>query len=282
MEITPKTATTDKVYFSVEVLEYYDGRHLGVPKPDADGYYDLPICALNARSRNECYYDTKSIYDQITMPQSPFNMMITQGHLYGENGHPDKDAPLERIELITEANKSHHIRKVYCGEECNDGTIPVYALIKPVPPMGYILEASLQNKWENTAFSLRTLMKYTWDAVRKAQYRTVLRLVTFDYVNTPGILQASKRYSPGLETLEAFTNYHKPLVERELTIDDFYDQHGNRAVGFECFSAEDLRKMFGLKEFSIRKMHGQYLKGTLTYINQHNEKRSLIHDLLKQ
>ena len=269
----------NKVYFSVEVLESYDNRRMGVPKPDSDGYYTLPIGALNARSRNECYYDTKSILDQITNPSSPFNMMITQGHLYGEYGHPDSDAPITRIENISEKMKSHHIRKVFCGEEQSDGSIFVYGLIKPCGPYGHMLEESIQNKWENTAFSLRSLMKYTWDANRKAQYRTIVRLVTFDYVNAPGFLQASKRYAPGIAN-ESFNPVN--LMERELTIEDFF-KNGSRVSAFESLSNEDLAKLFNLKEFSIRDIkNGKYIPNTNTFIDEHNKKQSLLHHLLMQ
>ena len=276
IDTTTTTPNKDKVYFSVEVLEYDDHRHLGVPKADEYGYYTLPIGALNARSRNQCYYDTKSIYDQIMQPTSPFNMMITQGHLYGEYGHPEKDAPIDRIEEISEKSRSHHIRKVYCGEERQDGSIPIYGVIKPCGPYGHMLEESIQNKWENTAFSLRSLMKYTWDAKRNAQYRTIVRLVTFDYVGAPGFLQASKRYAPGNES---FT--------REISIDEFFNENGSRvtnstgSVAFESFSNEELAKLFNIKNISLGSIrNGKYLLGTGTYINSKGEYRSLLHDLL--
>ncbi len=264
----------NKVYFSVEVLEDYDGRRLHVPKPDMDGYYTLVVGSLNARSRNQCYYDNKSIYDQITMETSPFNMMITQGHLYGEWGHPPVDAPIERIEQIDEKQKSHHIRKVYCGEENSNGEIPIFCELKPVLPNGPALEQSIQNKWENTAFSLRSLMKFTWDAARKAQYRTIVRLVTFDYVNTPGILQASKRYAPGEEHF---------IVGREIQINEFFKDNGQRIAAFESLSVSDLAKLFDIQEFTIRNIkNARYIKNTNTFIDHENKKRSLIHSLLMQ
>lgn len=274
------TATkNNKVYFSVEVLESYDNRHMGVPKPDEYGYYTLPIGALNARSRNQCYYDTKSILDQINTPSSPFNMMITQGHLYGEYGHPAQDAAIERIEHIDEKLKSHHIRKVFCGDEQQDGSIFIYGLIKPCGPYGNILEESIRNKWENTAFSLRSLMKYTWDNARKAQYRTIVRLVTFDYVNAPGFLQASKRYAPGIGTEGMLVS---ELAKRELTIEDFF-RDGNRKTAFESLSNEDLAKLFGLKDFSIKNIkNGKYIPNTNTFIDEYNKKQSLLHHLLMQ
>ena len=275
-----KSSQQDKVYFSVEVLESYDNRNLGVPKPDEYGYYTLPIGALNARSRNQCYYDTKSIYDQITNESSPFNMMITQGQLYGEFGHPDRDAPIERIEEIREKNRSHHIRKVFCGEEQQDGSIPIYGVIKPCGNYGPQLLESINNKWENTAFSLRSLMKFTWDAVRKAQYRTIVRLVTFDYVGAPGFLQASKRYAPGIEGM---------IDGRELSIEEFFNANGERVtndygqVAFESFSNSDLIKLFNVKNFSIGNIkNGKYIPNSTTYLDLNNNKRSIIHDLLLQ
>ena len=261
-----------KVTFSVEVLETYQGKKLGVPKPDSDGYYSMCIGALNARSRNQCYYDTKSIYDQITQPNSPFNMMLTQGHLYGEFGHPDEDAPITRLEVIREKDRSHHFRKIWCGEEDQNGIIPIYASLKPVLPHGPALEQSILNKWENTAFSLRSLMKYTWDAERKAQYRTILRLVTFDHVNTPGFLEASKRNALGIESMS--------LVSKDLTLEDFFDSSGNRLAAFESFSNEDLSKLFNVKDFDIFNIQGKYIPNSTTYIDVNNKKQSLIHSLL--
>lgn len=266
-----KSGSNEKLYFSVEILNDYDGYKLFVPRPDTDGYFTVVVAVLNTMSRNKCFYDTKAIIDQITNKNTIFNQMLVHGQLYGEFGHPPHDADISRIEIIDEKSKSHHFRKVWCGEESNEGDIPIYAEIRPCgTEWGHALLDSLLNKWENTAFSLRSLMKTSWDNARNCQYRTIIRLVTFDYVNTPGFLKASLRYAPATEG----------IIGRELFIDDFFREDGTR-IATESFTNDDLIKYFGVCELNVGSIkNGIYLKNTGTYLDAGKQKKSLLHDLL--
>lgn len=268
--MNPSTSVSpgNKVYFVVQVMDNMDGRKLKALRPDENGYYDVCLAMLDSTSRNNAYYEVDSIVNEITNPRSVFNMMLTQGNLRGEYGHPSATADLQRIDAILEDRVSHHIAKIWTGERVATG-IPVYGKIKPSGPFGHLLESSLLNGQENTTFSLRCLMTERPDQSSNRRIRTVKRLVTFDYVNMPGYVEASKWYSPGKESFSI-----------EITPDMVFSPEGSR-IGFESWSDKDLAELFGLTEFQLNEIRiGLHLKGTGTYFDKTGVKRSLTHAVL--
>ena len=264
--ITPR----NKVFFSVQVLDNLEGKKLKALKPDAHGYYDVCLAMLDATSRNSAYYDVDSIVHEITTPSTVFNMMLTQGNLRGEFGHPPITSPIERIDAIVEDRVSHHIAKLWTGERTERG-IPLFGKIKPSGPFGHLVETSLQNPCENTTFSLRCLMTQRQDNVNRRMHRTVKRLVTFDYVNMPGYLEASKWFSPGNESFM-----------REITPEMIFNSNGQR-IGLESWSDRDLADLFGISEFQLTNMKlGTQIKGTTTYFDIAGIKRSMTHAILSK
>ena len=260
---------TPKVYFSVKVLDNINGQKLKALRPDEDGYYTVPVAVLGESSRNGPYYDVESVVNQIVNEDTVFHKALTQGNLYGEWGHPPYDAPISRIDTIIEDRCSHHISALWTGEEkLSSGGIILYSKLKPSGPYGDMLEKSLLSKKENTSFSLRSLITAKWDNIRKCQYRTVVRLVTFDFVGMPGYFQASKWYAPGTESL------------REITPEMLYDGDGQR-VGLESLSDMEISDMFGLNEIQMYDLtHGKHIKGTSTFFNKNGEKKSIVHMFL--
>lgn len=262
--VTPR----NKVYFAVQVLDNMDGKKLKALRPDENGYYDVCLAMLDATSRNRAYYDVDSLVNEITSNSTIFNMMLTQGNLRGEYGHPPATSPLERIDQIVEERVSHHIYKVWTGERMSNG-IPLYGKIKPAGPFGHLVEASLLNPKENTTFSLRCLMTQKPDPANNRMYRTVKRLVTFDYVNMPGYAEASKWYSPGQESFMV-----------EVTPEMIFSADGCR-IGLESWSDKDLADLFGISEFQLNDLKlGVRLKGSGTYFDHEGNKRSVTHAVL--
>lgn len=272
MRIQPSTNNLDKIYFSVDTLEITGGKKLKGLRPDEDGYYDLPVAVIGAISRNETYYEPETLVTPIVDPNNIFNKMLREGNLYGEWGHPAEDAPVERMLKIDENKHSHHFRKLYTGSKLENGAIPVLAKVKPCGPYGKYLEENLLSPSINTSFSLRSIVRAKWDEKMKCQRRSILRLVTFDYVGMPGYAEASKRYSPAVE---AFQNV-------ELTPEHFMSS-GGVLTACEGITDKDLLDMFGATEIRIRTtMQGIHFKGQNTFIGEEGNRRSLTHALLRR
>lgn len=260
----------NKVFFCVQVLNDLNGRQLKALRPDEDGYYSVVLAVLDATSRNRTFYDVDSIIREITDPKTVFNQMLTQGNLRGEYGHPSKESSLDRIGEILEDRVAFHISKIWTGEKLENGGIPVYGKIRPCGPHGKYVEQSLLNPKENTTFSLRCLMTQKVDTANNRLYRTVKQLITFDYVNMPGYLEASKWYSPATE---GFIHEIQPE-------DVFFNE--NTKVGFEHWSDRDLADLFGMKEFVVKELRGMYHTGTGNYYDNKGCKHSIVHALLRK
>lgn len=262
----------DKIYFSVDTLEISHGKKLKGLRPDEDGYYDVPVAVIGGISRNETYYEPESLVNPIVDNGNVFNKMLREGNLFGEWGHPAEDSPVERMLKIDENKHSHHFSKLYTGNKLDNGCVPVHAKIKPCGPYGKYLEENLMSPSINTAFSLRSIVKARWDEKMKCQRRTILRLVTFDYVGMPGYAEASKRYSPGVES---FCNV-------ELTPEHFMSDDGV-ITACEGISDKDILNMFGASEITIRStMCGIHFKGNRSFIGEKGDRHSLTHALLRR
>lgn len=266
------------VQFVVEALEVRDGRQLKAAKPDEDGYFcKFPIAVLGIPSRNRTFYDVQSVVDQITDPTSPINMTLVDSNLFGEWGHPymdPKKPDLQRLLTIMEEKQSHHIRKIYTGEHLDNGGIIVYADIKPTGPYKEHLLEQMLDPNINNSFSLRSICSERVDRANKMIYRTVQRLVTFDYVGAGGYAEASKRFIGGNEGFCLNESV-------DLYPDDFIDQDtGGYAV--ESITDKDLLKIFGAKEMVVhRKTVGLVVPGNRTFRDLNGNKRSVFHQLNK-
>jgi hypothetical protein len=111
---------------------------------------------------------------------------------------------VNRIFSIYEANICCHFREVTLDfDRVKDANgkpvIAIIAWVKPSGPMGPALEKSLENPAENVCFSIRA---FTDDYRDGLTVKRVLRtIVTWDYVNEPGIAVAEKFKAPALEDL---------------------------------------------------------------------------------
>lgn len=182
----------------------------GVVKPDADGYYnDLVLGALDFFNSAGAFYEfesAKCLFEE----SSSLMRRVRNGALRGEYGHP-KMVPgmsereyLARVLNIYEDCVSHHIRSVTIDNtgRVKDGAgkpvIAILGSVKPMGPRGQDLRDSLENGHENACFSIRSLTNDFMD--RRGMHRKVLKqIVTWDYVNEPGISVANKFSFPSLE-----------------------------------------------------------------------------------
>lgn len=179
----------------------------GTLKADENGYREVVLGALNVfNSAGERYVfeEAKHLFDSSGMLQR----RVEKGVLRGEYGHPKpepgmtEDGFARRVMEIREPNICCHYKSITLdfGRVKDDNGKPVIAIIGwvcPSGPNGPALERSLNNKDENVCFSIRA---FTDDYKRNGIRERVLRsIVTWDYVNEPGIAVAQKFKAPALE-----------------------------------------------------------------------------------
>ncbi|MBN22762.1 MAG: hypothetical protein CL678_15865 [Bdellovibrionaceae bacterium] len=208
----------------------------GILKPDDEGYYPVVLGAYDVCNSAGALYPLQPALD-VFKSSGPLMRRISRGACRGEYGHP-KRLPgmtdrefLHRVMQIYEERVCFHIRDVTLDsgtvkDENGRPVTVVCASIKPCGPLGHLLEASLKNPNENVAFSVRAL---TDDFMERGQLIKHTRsIVTWDYVNEPGLAQATKYNSPALESAEEvlFTRQQvESLVERQsvgASMESFY------------------------------------------------------------
>lgn len=179
----------------------------GILKPDANGYYEQPIGALNVFNSAGQWYDyngAKSLFES----SSQLMRRLKRGALRSEIGHPvpqpgqSEDDYLMRILTIDERNVCAHIAEItldFNNYKGDDGK-PIIAIIGKVTPSGphaAMLQRMYDNPKENVCFSIRA---FTADHYERTKYVRILKnVITFDYVNEPGISVAEKFKSTALE-----------------------------------------------------------------------------------
>lgn len=204
----------------------------GVVKPDADGYYSVVLGALNVYNSAGAYYPLESA-KELFAESGSLMRRISNGALRGEYGHPKFEPGMSkrdfigRVMNIHEENVSHHIRAVTLDfdnvkDKNGRAVIAVIGEIKPAGPRGAELKASLENGHENVCFSIRSLTDDVLDN-RGIVMKHLRQIITWDYVNEPGISVANKFSFPSMEGLQdvSFTISHLNAVrehQRELGV----------------------------------------------------------------
>jgi hypothetical protein len=198
---------TDKVFYNCTALT--GTNKVGMIKPDADGYYTVILGAFDfPNSAGDIYpwQHAKKLFDA----SSALQRRITTGQQRGEYGHPKPPLGMTKAQYITrictieETLISHHVKEVWIDKEEVKGpngrpVVAVMGKVKPCGPYGDSLRTQLENPKENVAFSVRSLTHDKRIAGQKFKYMNTL--VTWDYVNEPGISIATKYNNPSLESL---------------------------------------------------------------------------------
>ena len=195
----------------------------GVIKPDENGYYELVVGALNVFNSAGQFY----VYEQAKeLFQSSSQLMrrVNRGALRGEYGHP-KMLPgmtgeqfANRVMSIHEENICCHHKEIVLDfdrvkDEMGRPVIAIISKVCPSGPYGSALEKSLNNKNENVCFSIRA---FTDDFRERGITKRILRtIVTWDYVNEPGLAAAEKFKAPALEDIES-RNFSRGELERGM------------------------------------------------------------------
>jgi len=196
----------------------------GELKKDKDGYYEIVVGALNvfnSAGQLYVYEQAKHLFEE----SGQLMRRVRRGALRGEYGHPklvpgmSNEQFAARVMSIDEAMVCCHHKDVtldYSGRVKDERGQPVLAIINkvlPSGPYGEVLAKQLDNKNENVCFSIRAFTDDTRD--RGITKRVLKTIVTWDYVNEPGIAHAEKFKSPALEALVDH-NFSRGELERTI------------------------------------------------------------------
>jgi hypothetical protein len=197
----------------------------GIITPDANGYYKVVLGGLNVYNSANQYYPYEPA-KELFLSSAQLMRRVASGALRGEYGHPklqpgqSMDSFAQRILSIYEECVSHHIASVeldFDNYKDKDGRpiIAIIGLVKPMGPNGPALQASFENPNENVSFSIRAFTRD--DTYGRVTNRILRNIVTWDYVNEPGIAIANKFQSPALEEISDLT-FTKRHFERALEL----------------------------------------------------------------
>lgn len=191
----------------------------GILRADAAGYYQVTLGALDFYNSAGAFYalePAKCLFEE----SSSLMRRVRAGTLRGEYAHPkftpgmSKRDFLTRVLDIDEKHVSHHIRDVHLDydsvkDKSGKNVVTIQGSIRPSGPYGDALAKSLENPDENVCFSIRSLTDDMIDP-RGTHVKNLREIVTWDYVNEPGISVANKYGFPALESLEAvgFDRHH--------------------------------------------------------------------------
>jgi len=184
----------------------------GIMTPDSEGYYnDVVVGGIGVTCSNGEYYNVEQLRNML-FRTGAFVRRINEGSLRGELGHPRREPGsskmewLQRICTIVEEKECVHIHTVKAGDspvKGRDGQYitPILARLKPDGVYGHVLENKIKDKNQNTCFSVRCLVRPHFNRNENRHESFITNLVTFDYVNEPGVSAARKWSNPSLQSL---------------------------------------------------------------------------------
>lgn len=221
----------------------------GILKPDENGYYTVVLGGVNTCNSIGAFYRPDGV-DDLVNKSSSLMRRIEQANLNGERGHPkrlpgmsDQDY-LMRVRTIYEDNISHHIAEVWLDKTSfidpatGKNIIAFMGKVKPDGSNhGNALKSSLENPKQNTCFSIRSFTKDQF--VGGKLHKVLKEVITWDWVNEPGIAIANKYSNPSLESFDE-TSFSQRQVMEIANIQ-------NKGLGLECgvIPINDLINAFG-------------------------------------
>lgn len=212
--------------------------------PDANGYYDVPLGALNVFNSGQEYYpyeESKQLFEKSGL----LMRRVEKGVLRGELGHPKKlpgmsmEQFMNRCAHIYEQSWCFHLSKVWLDHESmKDASgkpiVGIMGKAKGCGPFKTTFDESIENNMENTCFSVRS---FTDDYVRGGMVQKVIKeICTWDLVNEPGIAVANKYSAPTLES--------ESVIIQKSELDRAFNGNGS-GLGMES-GALDISNLYKL------------------------------------
>jgi len=182
-----------------------------VVKPDSDGYYKVTLGAFNVRNHLGDVYKFDGVGELLNDDKCLVTSRLKAGRLRSEADHPQRapgmsasDFVLRNVEISMQCVCAH-IKEINVKETSVSENIPgvgnvviVEGLVKPSGVFGSALKESLDSSGEDTCFSIRSFTRDRY--VNGITYKRVTQIVTWDWINAPGIRYASKLGSPAIES----------------------------------------------------------------------------------
>jgi hypothetical protein len=203
--------------FSLSCTALVGTNKAGTLKPDTDGYYQVVLGALDVYNNTGAFYP-EATARQLFQASSSLMRRIASGNLRGEYGHPtpepgmSMDAFVARVRRIDEDRICMHIRKVWIDYSFKNlqgqPIIAILGEVRPSGPRGPALKDQLENRFEDVCFSIRSLTHDFNSGGRLT--KNFKMIVTWDYVNEPGLDVARKWNSPAMENLK------EPVLAKQL------------------------------------------------------------------
>lgn len=200
---------------------------IGKIKPDANGYYEVILGAFNIHNSSGAFYPLEPVKN-LLLSSSNLMRRIKDRALRSEYGHPRKGnmRPAEflaRVMDILETNTCNHIMKIELDEQrivdpnTNKTAAVIIGWVYPSGPFGPILEKQFSNAQESVSYSIRSITNDHFNA-SGTLIKEIKEIVTWDYVNEPGIHLAKKGFSPSLESNKTTYNDLDYCIFDEATI----------------------------------------------------------------
>ena len=183
---------------------------VGTIKPDGNGYREVVLGAMNVNNSGGAYYPLEP-FKNLLLSNSSLMRRLGDRALRSEYGHPRRGnmSPVQfltRVLDIHEQSTCNHILRLELDEERiidkDTGTkvAAIIGWISPSGPYGQALEKQFENPEENVCYSIRSITNDSTNAQGQL-VKIIKEVVTWDYVNEPGIAYAKKSYSPSLESI---------------------------------------------------------------------------------
>lgn len=184
----------------------------GIIKPDANGYYTQCIGGLDIENAAGVTYASEKA-KSLFLESSSLMRRVKSSALRGEVGHPRRgpehanfNAWMNRLNDIYEPNVCVYWSEITLDESYGRNNpylnrpnmIGIMAKYRPGGAHGHILERDLADPLANVSFSIRAF-SIPRTTLGKPYY-DLQSIVTWDYVNEPGIAQAQKMLSATMES----------------------------------------------------------------------------------
>lgn len=228
---------------------------VGVLPVDENGYRTMIVGALNMfNSAGELYVAQEA--RELFQESSAFMRRVNRGVLKAEYGHPKPQPGMSdrafasRVMNIDEDRVCAHHKTLWLDDyKGADGknVIAIMSKVRDTGPYGPTLARSLENKDENVCFSIRA---FTDDRmVGGVNHRTLRQIITFDYVNEPGMAIAEKYKSPALEGFidpsQFTTDFERTMTRSLLEAGLAEDRRNGVATEAVLLTADDLFRTMG-------------------------------------
>lgn len=180
---------------------------------DETGYYEFILGAVNSLNSCREFYLKDGIDKFINDESYMLARKLKNGYLNGEMGHPKYLPGMSREDYYSRnlnvdiQNVSHHIKSVWTEDTSIDSGVAgkgniilLKGKVKPSGVNGKLLQDHISNSAANTAFSIRALTMNK--NVGGIVYKTIVQVITWDWVLEPGIKQANKWANISTESID--------------------------------------------------------------------------------